>query len=153
MSKILPIKHLSARVPWHDNYWNGTFCCNVLDNSFCRILPRIDDSKIPDDEPDGKNIIEENFPPCIAEKGTFLSPHEYTREMPHAWQGINALYKEYLPAHYHHKPFSFNAIPFLWMMKGAAKDRHNSDKAAIYELDYNTALEEEIDEQLGFDEL
>ena len=23
MNKTLPIKHLSARVPWHDNKWNG----------------------------------------------------------------------------------------------------------------------------------
>lgn len=77
----LPVKHLSARVPWHDNKWNGTFCCNVLDNSFCRILPRIDDSKYPETERafENKEISDDNLPPCIAEKGTFLSPHEYTR--------------------------------------------------------------------------
>ena len=77
----LPVKHLSARVPWHDNKWNGTYCCNVLDNSFCRILPRIDDAKNPDTEPDAEKITEDNFPPCIAEKGTFLSPYEYSRPL------------------------------------------------------------------------
>ena len=84
MSKTLPTKHLSARVPWHDNKWNGKTCCNVLDNSFCRILPRIDDTKDPDKEPSNSVISEDNFPPCIAEKGTFLSPHEYTRDLNHA---------------------------------------------------------------------
>lgn len=151
MSKTLPIKHLSARVPWHDNKWNGTFCCNVLDNSFCRILPRIDATKNPDTEPNNILVNEDNFPPCIAEKGTFLSKSEYTRELPHAWAEINKLYKEYLPAKYHHKPYSFNAVPFLWMMKGNAKDSHISEKANIYEIEYDPELEQEIDEQLGFE--
>jgi len=151
MKNALPTKHLSARVPWHDNYWNGTFCCNVLDNSFCRILPRIDSNKNPDNESNGQKISETNFPPCIAEKGTFLSPYEYIRELPHAWTGINPLYKDYLPAKYHHKRFSFNAVPFLWMMKGTAKDNHYSEKAHIYELDYKADLEQEIDEKLGFE--
>ncbi len=29
MEKVLPTKHLSARVPWHDNRWNGRTSCNV----------------------------------------------------------------------------------------------------------------------------
>lgn len=147
----LPVKHLSARVPWHDNKWNGTYCCNVLDNSFCRILPRIDDAKNPDTEPDAENITEDNFPPCIAEKGTFLSPYEYSRPLEHAWKDINQLYKEYLPGKYLHKAYSFNAVPFLWMMKGNAKNGHISEKAEIYGLDYKVELEEEIDQKLRFE--
>ncbi len=41
----LPIKHLSARVPWHDRKWDGTVCDNPRDNSFCRVLPMIDADK------------------------------------------------------------------------------------------------------------
>jgi len=160
--KALPVKHLSARVPWHDNKWNGTFCCNVLDNSFCRILPRVDDTKDESIEPDGEKITDENLPPCIAEKGTFLSPHEYTRDLNHAWKDINPMYKEFLPGIYHHKPYSFNAVPFLWMLKAKGnldpkeleRDRslypHKSLKAEVYELDYIPELEEEIDKNLGF---
>lgn len=29
----LPIRHLSARIPWHDAGWNGTVCKNPKDNS------------------------------------------------------------------------------------------------------------------------
>jgi energy-coupling factor transporter ATP-binding protein EcfA2 len=160
--KTLPIKHLSARVPWHDNKWNGTFCCNVLDNSFCRILPRIDGSKDSDNEPDAETITEDNFPPCIAEKGTFLSPNEYTRPLVHAWKDINPLYSEFLPSLYHHKPYSFNAVPFLWMLKAKSNIKkkeldkdptlypHKSLRAEMYELDYRPELEEEIDKKLGF---
>ena len=164
MNKTLPIKHLSARVPWHDNKWNGTTCCKVLDNSFCRILPRIDSTKNPDTEPENTLIQESNFPPCIAEKGTFLSPHEYTRELNHAWSEINPLYKEFLPGKYHHKAFSFNAVPFLWMLKSKAKIgkeekqkdpsyySHRSLKGDMYELDYKIDLEQEVDNLLGFED-
>lgn len=37
------------------------------------------------------------------------------------------------------------------MIKAKAKDGHTSDKASIYGLDYKPELEEEIDEQLGFE--
>jgi len=161
--KVLPIRHLSARVPWHDNKWNGTTCANVIDNSFCRILPRIDSEKNPDEETPNAQIADGFFPPCIDEKGTFLSPFEYIRKIPHSWAEINPLYKDYLPAVFHYKAFSFYAVPFLWMLKSRSKltytDKrddpsnypHKSIKAETYELDYNPELEEQIDKQLGFE--
>jgi len=153
MSKTLPVKHLSARVPWHDNRWNGKTCCSVLDNSFCRILPKIDSTKQPDSEPSDKVITDDFFPPCVSEKGTFLSPNSYVREVPHAWTNINPLFKHFRPCVYHHKPFSFNAVPFLWMMKekGKGDSPHFSQQADIYELDYKAELEEEVDNKLGFE--
>ena len=158
--KVLPVRHLSARVPWHDNKWNGKTCCNVLDNSFCRILPLVDEKKDPEREPSNQIIEDTNFPPCISEKGTFLSPREYTREVTHKWTGINSLFSEFRPCKFHHKPYSFNAVPFFWMMKSVAEpnyrynptDRpHKSIKALEYEIDYKTDLEEEIDRKLGFE--
>ena len=73
MTKTLPIKHLSARVPWHDNKWNGKFCCNVMDNSFCRILTLIEDVKNPEAEQRFNNIDfdiknSEHAMPCLSEK-------------------------------------------------------------------------------------
>ena len=152
MSNTLPTKHLSARVPWHDNRWNGTVCCNVLDNSFCRILPLIDAKKDEAKEIDNIKIEDHTFPPCISEKGTFLSPFSYSRNLIHAWSKINDLFREYGPSTYHHKPFSFNAVPFMWMIKtkGSDKDPHYSEKARTYELDYQEELEEEVDKRLGF---
>ncbi|WP_462409368.1 hypothetical protein [Neobacillus sp. Marseille-QA0830] len=151
--KALPIKHLSARVPWHDDKWNGNICCNVLDNSFCRILPRVDSEKEPDKEIHnaGKKMSElehHAVPPCIAEKGTFLSKYEYIREINHAWQKINPLFRDFKPGVYQHKPYSFNAVPFLWMMKD--KSTHESEKAKQYDLDYDPEKEANLD--LGFTE-
>ncbi|MDD5703111.1 MAG: AAA family ATPase [Dehalococcoidales bacterium] len=76
---------------------------------------------------------------------------------------INPLFKEFKPAIYHHKSFSFNAVPFLWMIKSKSKlssDEkrndpsdypHKSIKAETYELEYDPALEEQVDQQLGFE--
>lgn len=163
MTKTLPIKHLSARVPWHDNKWNGRSCGNILDNSFCRILPKIDATKDPVQEPSDKEVSEEFIPPCVSEKGTFLSSNSFTRKVPHAWAKINPLFSHFRPCNYYHKPFSFNAVPFLWMMKSKAvlsdfekrldpkNFPHRSLKAIEYELDYKPELESEVDEQLGFE--
>ena len=153
MNKVLPIKHLSARVPWHDNRWNGSTCCNVIDNSFCRILPRIDNSKDPSKELPSQTIEDHNFPPCIAEKGTFLSPRSYLRNIEHSWRNINPLFHHFEACNYVHKPYSLNAVPFLWMRKNKATDPspHYCHQAAVYELDYKIDLEDEIDKQLGFD--
>jgi ATP-dependent exoDNAse (exonuclease V) alpha subunit len=145
----LPMKHLSARVPWHDNKWNGTYCCNALDNSFCRILPRIDDVKIPENEEDGKPLGETNMPPCLEEGGAFLSPCQYSRKLNHKLKDVNNLYREYGPGTFIHKPFSYSSVPFLWMIKSKAKDGHVSEKANTYNLDYKPELEEKIGECLG----
>lgn len=153
--KTLPVKHLSARVPWHDNKWNGKVCNNPTDNSFCRILARIDSIKDPDAEDSLKNqnIDDTTQPPCVHEKGTFLSPNSFIRVSKHAWTDINPLYKDFLPCNIVHKPYSFNAVPFLWMMKTKSNESpaHHSEKAAIYGLDYDPDLEAKIDAQLGFE--
>jgi len=145
----LPVKHLSARVPWHDNKWNGTYCCNTLDNSFCRILPRVDDAKDTDNEDDGQLFNEHNMPPCLEEGGAFLSPYQYSRKLNHKLKDVNDLYREYSPGTFVHKPFSYSSVPFLWMMKAKAKNGHASEKAITYGLDYKTELEEEIGKFLG----
>ena len=31
------LKHLSVRVPWHDNSWNGSVCNNPKANGACLI--------------------------------------------------------------------------------------------------------------------
>jgi hypothetical protein len=153
MTKTLPIKHLSARVPWHDQKWNGKSCCNVLDNSFCRILKKIDSTKNPDEEPSNKEIGEDFLPPCVTEKGDFLSPNSYVRQVAHSWTNINPMFSHFKPCDYHHKPFSFDAVPFLWMLKEKEKSDYPnySQQATIYELDYKPELESQVDAKLGFE--
>ena len=113
----------------------------------------IDQEKDPVREPSNTKIDESNFPPCVAEKGTFLSPNEYSRPLIHKWKGINRLFDGFRPGVFHHKPYSFNAVPYLWMMKSTANpnydydphDRpHKSKKALEFEVDYKPELEAEV---------
>ena len=34
-NKITPIKHISARVAWHNNGWNGSICKDPKANTYC----------------------------------------------------------------------------------------------------------------------
>lgn len=62
------IKHISIRVAWHDNKWNGSICNHPTENSFCINLPRIYELK--DDDAEDKikskewcNLTPEQLPP------------------------------------------------------------------------------------------
>ncbi len=113
------IKHLSIRVAWHDNKWNGTICNNPNANGYCTQLKRIYEEKT-DNEPAGRPWWEINpveLPPCKAEGGAFMNTKSYKRSFQHP-------YKEYNKAdHYHLQrtefeipPFSVFAVPFWWML-------------------------------------
>ena len=40
------MKHISIRVPWHDNKWNGTICQCPKNNPFCMMLHNISEKKM-----------------------------------------------------------------------------------------------------------
>lgn len=40
------MKHISIRVPWHDNKWNGTICQCPKNNPFCMMLHNISERHI-----------------------------------------------------------------------------------------------------------
>lgn len=148
----LPIKHLSARVPWHDRKWDGTVCDNPRDNSFCRVLPMIDAEKNVELECSNcqkKFNDMDTLPPCASEKGSFLSPFEYQRTLVHSYKRYgNKLFDNFLPAKFTYKPFSFNAVPFRWMLKDSKNNY--SEMAETYGLDYDPDKEEVLCEKLGF---
>ena len=152
-NQVLPIKHLSVRVPWHDTNWNGCVCKNVVDNSFCRILKQIDLKKEPDDEKkhEGDRFSENYLPPCEDENGAFLSSDGYNKKLTHAFQQYgNQLFKDFGPCNFYRKPYSFKIIPFAWTLKKTSRDDHASQKAEEFNLDYDIDLEKEIDGMLGF---
>ena len=41
MTTNLPLRHLSIRVPWHDNGWNGAVCADPVNNASCLRLGNI----------------------------------------------------------------------------------------------------------------
>ncbi len=76
----IPTCHLSVRVPWHDDGWNGKVCSCPSENGSCMFLPRINITKNPDEEEkiSGQWMHElkhSQLPPCVGEKVHFMSPH------------------------------------------------------------------------------
>lgn len=113
------IKHLSIRIAWHDNQWNGTVCCKPNSNGYCTQLPRIYEEK-KDDEPEKKpwwEIEPTKLPPCKAEGGAFMNSKLYRRSFKHP-------YKEYDKANHSHlertefevPAYSVFSVPFWWML-------------------------------------
>ena len=122
------MKHLTIRVAWHDNKWNGSYCKNPLENTYCLTLPRIYEEKDVDAENNlaGKSWSDKNIklPPCKAESGGFMNSHPYSRKFSHPYKKIEKASK----THGHLKDYTAEvplystfAVPFRWMLKSNTK--------------------------------
>jgi hypothetical protein len=153
-SRELPLRHISIRVPWHDDGWNGCICKKPKSNMACQALARIREAenltcKLNEDNlPDDKRLIanlsqgEIEQLPCVDERVTFMAPFEFTRIVKHPY------YKEDSGLHRHFRPTKFRvpmysacAIPFRWALARNAKTI-----AEEYDLGYDP----EIEPDLGF---
>lgn len=119
------MKHLTIRVAWHDNRWNGTVCKQPSKNSSCLSLKRIrqnrDDQR--EDEHAGQQWPEPsdgNFPACVDESGAFMSPVDFQRIFTHPYQH-NAK-TQATHGHLKETPvtlpkYSTFATPFWWTLR------------------------------------
>ena len=72
-------QHISIRVPWHDNGWNGTICLDPSGNNACLRLKNIYENR--DDAAECKlcgQCMENNEEAvhCIGEGSAFMSPKD-----------------------------------------------------------------------------
>ena len=70
---VLPLRHLSVRVAWHDTAFDGRICADPLANGACLRLKRIAEER--DDAHEvalaGRSWLElepRQLPPCAAER-------------------------------------------------------------------------------------
>ena len=124
----LPTKHLSIRVPWHDNGWNGTVCSNPLANTSCLVLDRI--SKRRDDDFEKQHAgklwkeIESQKVGCYAgENGAFMAPFEYHFRKKHPYDE-----QHFDPAYMKVSEYSAVSIPFRWMNRRHIKMMPNDNQ-------------------------
>lgn len=117
--------HLTLRVAWHENRWDGTVCQHPSHNSFCLLLDRIREDR--DDQAEeavaGKpfeSLNTEQLPACIAEAGAFMNSRPWTRIFKHPYQKITKAEE----THGHLKPkavtvppYTTFAVPFWWMLR------------------------------------
>ncbi len=141
-----PLKHLSIRVPWHDNSWNGSICNNPKANGACLILKNCALNRNDNKEQllagqSLKDLSENDFPACIGERGTFMASFPIEKTLSHPYAETSPTTHGHLrPTKVTFNKFSAAAVPYHWMLKENAKD-----KAALYDLNYDEEREPQID--------
>jgi ATP-dependent exoDNAse (exonuclease V) alpha subunit len=118
--------HLSLRVAWHDNRWNGSVCQSPSGNAFCAALDRIRQEKEPETEQrlSGRcfsTLSPAELPPCKAESGAFMNDKEWLRVFEHPYKEIPAAASTHghlRPTRVPVPPYSTFAVPFWWMLRG-----------------------------------
>lgn len=146
-----PLQHLSIRVPWHDNKWNGAVCNNPKDNGACLILKNCSLNR--DDAAEQsvagqslKHLDEKYFPTCVAERGTFMADFAFTKNIKHPYTDISKeTHGHILPTPLRFIPHSAGAIPFYWLNKQSAKE-----KAEFYDLDFDLDREPKLKFETGW---
>lgn len=140
-----PVRHLSIRVPWHDNGWDGTVCKSPKHNGACLRLSRIVEQR--DDALEaavaGKSIetLPENMRPCcVPERVSFMAPFEFTRTARHPYsESSPETHGHFAPTPLRHPPYSAAAIPFRWMFRESMEGFGEE-----YEIEVNPEWEPEL---------
>ncbi len=152
-ARQLPVHHLTIRVPWHDNGWQGTFCNNPCGNTSCTILPRI--AKARDDAHEinhsGESIEgldREQLPPCVDEHGTIMAPFALSMQKQHPYaKSAEQTHGHFGPTPYTIQPYSAAAIPFRWMLREQAEGNEKfgiKSRAEYLKIDYQSEKEPDL---------
>lgn len=112
------MKHISIRVPWHDNNWNGSVCCNPEGNPFCMALHNIATKKNVQEEQTvaGKvwsELAPKSIPPCMGENGSFMNNKACQRTHRHVYS--SGPHAALLPTEVEIPPYSIQGVPFRYM--------------------------------------
>ena len=116
-----PLRHISIRVPWHDNGWAGTVCKSPSLNGACAKLKRIASSKKEEREEliadQSLNEVPRNqWPSCVDERATFMAPFEMEHEKRHALALQSPdHYGHFQPTLQRYPPYSAGVVPFRWI--------------------------------------
>ena len=116
------MKHVSIRVAWHDNKWNGTVCKYPIHNTFCAQLKRIAGAKdcekeVPLAGKNWKDLSTSDMPTCIAEVGGFMNQKNYKRLFVHVYANRSDYpHRALEPTLDNVSAFSFYGTPFRYML-------------------------------------
>lgn len=136
------VQHISIRVPWHDDQWQGTVCKRPRENASCVVLPEIAAGKRDDVEDclAGKrfdNLSAVELPPCMKERVTFMAPFTLRRTLTHPYKTTDsAVHRDLQPVGLQQPAFSAACIPFRWMRR-----QFSDEIAKGWRLDYDPARE------------
>jgi ATP-dependent exoDNAse (exonuclease V) alpha subunit len=147
-ARKLPTQHITIRVPWHDNGWQGKVCNNPCDNTSCMVLPRISASRDDNHEKaiSGQSIEDlpsDQLPPCVDEHGTIMADFPQALVKNHPYKVASANTHGHMDATpYTIQPFSAAAIPFRWMLMDTIESTKNQKgQAELLQLGYQSERE------------
>ena len=113
-------QHLSVRVPWKDNGYDGFVCDKPCYNNACLRLKNIAENR---DETYEETIAgspikgHESKMPCLSEGGCFMSDCSYSKMNNHPYIKNNAeKYGHYQETELIYPAFSLPGRPFRWTM-------------------------------------
>jgi hypothetical protein len=118
-------QHLTVRVAWHQERWNGTVCRLASSNSFCLDLDRIREER--DDSYENSvglthfaDLPIDRLPPCRAESGAFMADREIAQAREHPYQTIpkaSATHGGLCPTVVKVPAYATLVVPFRWMLR------------------------------------
>ena len=150
MKRKLPLRHLSVRVPWHDTGWDGRVCKSPRHNGACLVLNRIAESRKDDAETavagqSIKDLPQEKWPCCVAERMAFMADFEYDRRANHPYKGIGyKSHQHFEETALRHPPYSAACVPFNWMFSERLDELRDE-----YEIDVDPEYEPDVTNQWG----
>jgi len=140
------LKHLSVRIPWHDNAWNGSICSNPKANGACLILKNCAINRNDDQEQElaGQflnDLPEDKYPVCVGERATFMAQFPIYKTLTHPYaQSSPSTHGHLKPTRVQFPTFAAAAVPYHWMLK-----QNVEDKTIVYALNYDDAREPILD--------
>jgi hypothetical protein len=118
-------QHVTARVAWHQERWNGTVCRVASSNSFCLDLDRIREER-DDAYEDSVGLTHfadlpiDQLPPCRAESGAFMADREIAQVREHPYQKIpkaSSTHGALRPTVVKVPAYATLIVPFRWMLR------------------------------------
>ena len=151
MTTNLPLRHLSIRVPWHDNGWNGAVCADPVNNASCLRLGNIHERR--DDSVEvglrSRRIDEltpSQQPPCVAERATFMADSPITRWVQHPYFETSPVHKHYRRTPVELPPYTAGALPFRWVLRKEAEEIADS-----HGIVFHAEAEDAVRAVMGFE--
>ncbi len=136
-------QHISIRVPWHDNEWNGCVCNAPIYNNACLRLKNIYENR--------NDSIEDSLCcqcmkghemelPCISEGSAFLSPVDLKKTVIHPYKKKNQdTHGHFLETEITFPAYSLPARPYRWLMRDWI-----ADNADIFNINYKFDKEPDL---------
>lgn len=116
------LRHISLRVPWHDNGWDGTVCTDPKGNTSCLALSII--AELRNDAAEAANAGKPFdaldggiHPPCVGERVGFLSGRAYSLPVTMPYSTWSEHHQHIVPTSVELPDWGGIVVPYRWMLK------------------------------------